>query len=230
MGESERLRASIHTFDYIRIMLGLDHPLLQQGLALLLDSQADMTVVAQANNGKEAVALFQKHQPDVTLLELRMPCNNGQEAIAAIRAEVPDARIILLTTYDGSEDIYQGLRTGAMAYLLKDTPCDQLLESIRRVYAGYKYIPASVGALLQERLLEPQLSDREREVLRLMAAGKINQEIGAALGIKESTVKFHVNNILSKLQVNDRTSAVVMALRRGIAHLESGDLKYGSRT
>ena len=200
-------------------MLADDHPVVREGLALILDNEDDMAVVAQANNGHEAVALFQKQQPDVTLLDLRMPELNGVEAITAIRAEFPDARIILLTTYDGDEDIYQALRAGAMGYLLKDTPCDEILETIRAVHKGQQRIPSPVGVKLFERIGSFQLSDREREVLRLMAAGKSNQEIGAALGITESTVKFHVNNILSKLQVNDRTQAVVTALRRGIVHL-----------
>lgn len=219
LNESVRLRASTHTSDCIRIMLADDRPLLRQGLALLLDKEADMMVVAEAENGEEAVTLFSQYQPDVTLLDLDMPCNNGQEAIAAIRTEFPKACIVLLTTYDGDEDIYQGLQAGAMAYLLKDTPCNELLESIRTVHAGYKYIPACVGEKLIQRLNLPALRERERSVLRLIAEGNSNQQIGITLGIAESTVKFHVNNIFRKLQVNDRTQAVIAALKRGIIRL-----------
>ncbi len=185
----------------------------------MLKYEPDMEAVAEASNGKEAVEMFRLHQPDVTLMDLRMPQMEGVEAITTIRAEFPTARIILLTTYDGDEDIYRGLRAGAKGYLLKDASCEQLLEAIRVVHAGRSRIPPSVGAKLAERMGNPELSDREREVVRLMATGKSNQEIGTALGITEGTVKFHVNNILSKLKVNDRTQAVIVALKRGIASI-----------
>jgi DNA-binding NarL/FixJ family response regulator len=203
----------------IRILLADDHPVVRQGLALILENEADMTVVGQANNGIEAVTLFSQLQPDVALLDLRMPQMSGVEAIAAIRAQFPSACIILLTTYDGDEDIYQGLKAGAKAYLLKDTGCDEILATIRKVWGGQKHISTEVGAKLAERMTLPELSVRERQVLQLMATGNSNQEIGAALGIAESTVKFHVNNILSKLGVSDRTGAVIVALKRGIANL-----------
>ena len=203
----------------IRILLADDHPVVRQGLALILDNEADMTVVGQANNGREALALFSQLQPDVTLLDLRMPVMSGVEALAAIRAEFPFACIILLTTYDGDEDIYQGLKAGAKAYLLKDTSCDEILTTIRKVGAGGKHISSEVGAKLAERMTLPELSNRERDVLQLIAIGKSNLEIGAALSIAESTVKFHVNNILSKLGVSDRTQAAIVALKRGIASL-----------
>jgi DNA-binding NarL/FixJ family response regulator len=203
----------------IRILLADDHPVVRQGLALILNSEAEMTVVGQASTGREAVALFCQHQPDVALLDLRMPGMNGVEAIAAIRSQFPSACIILLTTYDGDEEIYQGLKAGAKAYLLKDTSCDEILATIRKAYLGQKHISSEVGAKLAERMALPELSDREREVLQLMATGKSNQEIGTALGIAESTVKFHVNNIFSKLGVGDRTQAAIAALKRGIASL-----------
>lgn len=203
----------------IRILLADDHPVVREGLALILDNEDDMTVASQASNGHEAVELFRQQQPDVALLDLRMPKLNGVETITAIRAEFPDAHIILLTTYDGDEDIYQGLRAGAKAYLLKDTPCEEILESIRAVHTGQQRIPSPVGVKLVERMGIPELSEREREVLQLMSAGSSNQEIGTVLCITESTVKFHINNILSKLRVQDRTQAVVTALRRGITHL-----------
>lgn len=203
----------------IRILLADDHPVVRQGLALILENEVDMTVVGQANNGIEAVTLFSQLQPDVALLDLRMPQMSGVEALATIRAQFPSACIILLTTYDGDEDIYQGLKAGAKAYLLKDTGCDEILATIRKVWGGQKHISTEVGAKLAERMTLPELSVREREVLQLMATGNSNQEIGAALGIAESTVKFHVNNILSKLGVSDRTGAVIVALKRGIANL-----------
>jgi DNA-binding NarL/FixJ family response regulator len=203
----------------IRILIADDHPVVRTGLALMLKYEPDMEAVAEASNGKEAVEMFRLHQPDVTLMDLRMPQMEGVEAITTIRAEFPTARIILLTTYDGDEDIYRGLRAGAKGYLLKDASCEQLLEAIRVVHAGRSRIPPSVGAKLAERMGNPELSDREREVVRLMATGKSNQEIGTALGITEGTVKFHVNNILSKLKVNDRTQAVIVALKRGIASI-----------
>ena len=203
----------------IRILIADDHPVVRTGLALMLKYEPDMEAVAEASNGKEAVEMFRLHQPDVTLMDLRMPQMEGVQAITTIRAEFPTARIILLTTYDGDEDIYRGLRAGAKGYLLKDASCEQLLEAIRVVHAGRSRIPPSVGAKLAERMSNPELSDREREVVRLMATGKSNQEIGTALGITEGTVKFHVNNILSKLKVNDRTQAVIVALKRGIASI-----------
>lgn len=203
----------------IRVLIADDHPVVRTGLALMLKYEPDMEAVAEASNGHEAVELFRLHQPDVTLMDLRMPQMEGVEAITTIRAEFPAARIILLTTYDGDEDIYRGLRAGAKGYLLKDASCDELLEAIRVVHAGRSRIPPEVGAKLAERMSNPELSVREQEVVRLMATGKSNQEIGTALGITEGTVKFHVNNILSKLQVNDRTQAVIKALKRGIASL-----------
>jgi DNA-binding NarL/FixJ family response regulator len=203
----------------IRILLADDHPVVRQGLALILDNEPDLTVVGQANNGQEAVVLFNQHQPDVALLDLRMPKMSGVEALLAIRCQSPTACIILLTTYDGDEEIYQGLRAGAKAYLLKDTSCEEILATIRKVAAGKKHISSLVGAKLAERMTLPELSDREREVLQLISIGKSNQEIATALSIAESTVKFHVNNILSKLGVSDRTGAAIAALKRGIASL-----------
>ena len=203
----------------IRILLADDHPPLRKGLALILDNEDDLTVIAEAGNGNEAVALFRQHQPDVALIDLQMPQLTGAQAIAAIRAEFVDARLIVLTTYDGDEDIYQGLRAGAMAYLLKDTDCDEIIATIRAVHAGEQRLPSAVGVKLFERLNTTELTDRERQVLQLLAVGNSNQEIGIELGITASTVKFHINNILSKLNASDRTQAVVTALRRGLVHL-----------
>ncbi len=203
----------------IRVLVADDHPVVAQGLVALLECEADITVVGQAYDGCHAVELFRQHQPDVTLMDLRMPQMDGVAAITAICTQFDDARIIVLTTYDSDEDIYRGLRAGAKGYLLKDAEPDELLVAIRMVHNGKKYIPPDIGAKLAERMTNPQLSDRELEVLRLMVAGKSTQEINAALSIAESTVKFHVNNILSKLGVSDRTQAIVVALKRGIVSI-----------
>ena len=204
----------------IRVLIADDHPVVRTGLVLMLKYEPDMEVVAEANNGREALEKFRHHRPDVTLMDLRMPEMDGVEATAAIRGEFPTARIILLTTYDGDEDIYRGLRAGAQAYLLKDTPCEEILETLRAVHAGRKCITLEVGARLAERTSLPELTERELDVLRLMAKGKSNREIGGDLCITEGTVKFHINHILNKLGVGDRTQAVIAALKRGLAVLD----------
>lgn len=204
----------------IRILLVDDHPVVREGLAAMINRRRDMTVVGEASDGRSALDLFRETEPDVTLMDLRMPEMSGVAAIGAIREEFPDARIIVLTTYDGDEDIYRGLQAGAMAYLLKDTPRDELLDTIRAVHAGQKRIPPEVGNKLAQRLFTPELTPRELEVLELIVAGQTNREIGESLAITEGTVKAHVNNILGKLDVSDRTQAVTAALRRGIVHLD----------
>ncbi len=203
----------------LRILLADDHPVVREGLALILDNQSDMTVVGQARDGREAVELFCQLQPDVTLMDLRMPQMSGVEALIAIRSQFPATSIILLTTYDGDEDIYRGLRAGAKSYLLKDASTQEILSAIRQVSAGKNHISQVVGAKLAERAQIPELSESERQVLQRLATGRSNQEIALALSIAESTVKFHVNNILSKLGVNNRTEAAIVALKRGIAKL-----------
>ncbi|BAZ11725.1 two component transcriptional regulator, LuxR family protein [Calothrix sp. NIES-4071] len=203
----------------IRVLIADNHPIVLAGLAMIIEYEPGIEMVAQANNGIEAVQLFRQLQPDVTLMDLRMPEMNGVDAIITIRQEFPNACIIVLTIYDGDEDIYRGLQAGARGYLLKDAPTDELLLAIRKVYAGNKYVPAEVGEKLAERFSNPQLSKREQEVLRLVASGKNNLEIATALGITEGTVKFHINNLLSKLKVSDRTTAAILALKRGIANL-----------
>jgi two-component system, NarL family, response regulator len=204
----------------IRVLIVDNHGVVRHGLAAIINLEADMQVVGEGGDGVEAVASFQKYLPDVTLMDLRMPRMSGVEAIAAIRAEFTGARIIVLTTYDGDEDIYRGLNAGAKGYLLKDAEPDELLDAIRAVHQDQSYVSPTVGAKLAERMQMPELSDREVEVLRLLATGKSNQEIGKLLSITERTVKFHVNNILSKLEVRDRTQATLVALKRGIAALE----------
>jgi DNA-binding NarL/FixJ family response regulator len=203
----------------IRILIVDDHPIVRNGLVLMVKYESGMETVAEASSGAEAIAQFHQHQPDVTLMDLRLGDMNGVEVIASIRQNFPAARIVILTTYDTDEDIYRGLQTGAKGYILKDAPLDELLKAIRTVHAGQQYIPPEVGAKLAERLSRPQLSDREREVLQLMAQGKSNQDVADSLHIAENTVKYHVNNILSKLGVSDRTQAVLLALKRGIANL-----------
>jgi two-component system, NarL family, response regulator len=203
----------------IRVLIVDDHAIVSQGLKVLLECKPDITVVGQAGNGKEAIALFRQHQPDVTLMDLRMPEMGGVEAIAALCSEFSNPRIIVLTTHDGDEDIYRGLRAGAKGYLLKDSKPDDLVSAIYTVHSGKQHIPSDIAAKLIERMDNPELSDRELEVLRHMANGMNNQEIGAALNVTESTVKFHITRILSKLGVSDRTQAVLVALKRGLADL-----------
>ncbi|MCP6758855.1 MAG: response regulator transcription factor [Fischerella sp. CENA71] len=204
----------------IRILIADDHPIVLQGLSALVGQQPGMTVVAEARNGCEAVELFGIHHPDVALLDLQMPELTGVEALQSIKSEFPQARIIILTTYDTDEDIYQGLKAGAKAYLLKDAPTAELLNAIRTVHRGQKYIAVEVGAKLAARMEGTQLSEREREVLTHLVKGMSNQQISKALSISDGTVKFHVNHILSKLGVRDRTQAVIEALKRGLVSLK----------
>jgi two-component system NarL family response regulator len=204
----------------IRILIADDHPVVRQGLAAMIGREPDMTVAGEAASGQEALRRFREQRPDVTLMDLRMPEMDGVDAIGAIRAEFPTARIVVLTTYDDDEDIYRGLRAGARAYLLKDAPPEELLDAIRAVHAGLKRIPPAVAARLAERVTYPELTDREMDVLSLIVAGRSNQQIAASLHIAEGTVKFHVNHLLSKLGVEDRTQAVTAALRRGLVRLE----------
>ena len=215
--------------DPTRVLIVDDHPIVREGLAALIKRRPDMTVVAQAVSGREAVAAYRMHQPDVMLIDLRMPEMDGVSAIEAIRKEFPAARLLVLTTFDGDEDIHRALRAGAMGYLLKDAPRGQLVEAIRAVAAGQTILPANVAARLAERTMTPEITAREREVLTLIAGGKSNQEIGVALMITEGTVKVHVNNILTKMNVNDRTQAVILALKRGILHLEAASDTPGRR-
>jgi two-component system NarL family response regulator len=201
----------------IRVLIADDHPIVRDGLNAVINDQPDMQVVAEAANGKEAVLLARQHHPDVLLIDLRMPQLSGLEATNAIRAEWPEACIVILTTYDGDEDIYRALQAGAQAYLLKGIPRAQLLETIRVVHAGHKRIPPEVAAKLVERMTASELTRRELEVVQLIVVGQSNKEIGLHLSIAEGTVKAHVNSILGKLGVDDRTQAATEALRRALS-------------
>jgi len=203
----------------IRILTVDDHALLRKGIGALISAEPDMKLVAEASNGKEAIAEFKKHRPDITLMDLQMPEMNGIECIIAIRGDFPKARIIVLTTYPGDVQVVRALKAGARAYLLKGQVNKELPEVIRAVHAGQKRIPPEIAAELAEHTAEDDLSPREIDVLRLIAAGNANKEIANKLFIAEETVKTHVTNILAKLQANDRTHAVTTALKRGIIEL-----------
>jgi two-component system NarL family response regulator len=203
----------------IRILIADDHPVVRDGLAGVIEEQDDMVMVGQAGTGMEALTLYQENRPDVTLMDLRMPGMNGVETIIKMREINPAVRTIILTTYDTDEDIFRGLQAGAKAYLLKDIDRQVLLDTIRAVHAGKTPVSAEVGAKLAERVSYDALSDREMDVLRLMVKGMNNQEIAKTLFIAESTVKFHITHILSKLNSSDRTQAVLTALKRGLVTL-----------
>jgi DNA-binding NarL/FixJ family response regulator len=203
----------------IRILAVDDHPLLREGIAALVASQPDMELIAEAADGREAIAQFRKHRPDVTLMDLQMPYLEGIDAMIAIRGEFPEARIVVLTTYTGDVQVLRALKAGARAYLLKGLLRRELLETIRAVHAGQKRIAPEVAAQLADYAAEDVLTSREIDVLRLIAAGNANKQIAARLSITEETVKGHVKNILSKLRANDRTHAVTIGLKRGIIKL-----------
>jgi len=205
--------------DTIKIMVIDDQAVVRQGFVALINTVSDMAVVAEGTNGRQAIDLYRLHRPDVTLMDLRMPELGGVEAIAAIRKEFPDARLIVLTTYDGDEDIYRSLQAGAQGYLLKDMFFEELEEAIRKVHGGSRRIPTQVAERLAERMGTSDLTGRETEVLEQIVAGHSNKTIAARLNISEATVKSHINSILSKLGVSDRTQAATTALQRGLVHL-----------
>lgn len=203
----------------IRILCVDDHSIVREGIALIINHQPDMEVVAAAATVEESVSLFRRHRPDVTLMDLRLRGSSGTQAIAAIRQEDATARIVVLTMYDGDEDIYRALHAGAVTYLLKDTLSDDLIRVVREVHSGRRPLGADVEARLAERSTHPTLTPREVEVTELMMQGLRNKEIAPSLGISEGTVQVHIKSIFSKLHVNDRTAAVKVALRRGIVHI-----------
>ncbi|SPE39787.1 Two component transcriptional regulator, LuxR family [Candidatus Sulfopaludibacter sp. SbA3] len=196
-----------------------DHPIMRLGIAAIIDAQPDMRICAQAASGEDAVRMFRKHHPDVTLMDLRLPGMSGLAALKAIRQEDGTARCVVLTTYEGDEDIHQALAAGAAGYIIKAMSHETLVEALRRVYAGSRFLPSPVARSLASRTPNSDLSPREREVLSLMVQGRSNKEIGTLLGITEATVKSHVSVILERLGVADRTQAVVAALQRGLEHL-----------
>jgi DNA-binding NarL/FixJ family response regulator len=207
--------------DHVRIrVLGVDdHPLLREGIAAIITSQPDMVLVSQAANGAEAIQQFREHRPDVTLMDLRLPDRNGIDVMIAIRAEFPEARIIMLTTFEGDVEIQRALQAGARGYLLKNMPPSELAQVIRQVHAGKKRIPPEIAAQLAEHMSDDNLTAREVEVLKQIAGGNRNRDIGDLLHISEETVKVHIKHIMDKLGAKDRTQAIAIAVRRGIIHL-----------
>jgi DNA-binding NarL/FixJ family response regulator len=196
-----------------------DHPLLRDGISALIGNQTDIELVAEASTGREAIDLFRKHRPDITLMDLQMPEMSGIDAISAIRGEFPDARIIMLTTHAGDVQVSRALKAGARAYLLKGLLRKELLETIRAVYAGHKRVSSEIAAEIAEHATDDALTPREVDVLRLVAKGNANKVIGAQLSLTEETVKSHIRSILAKLGANDRNHAVAIALKRGIIEL-----------
>jgi len=207
---------SASTGKSIRVLLADDHAVVLEGLAAMIGRQSDMVVVAEANDGAEAVELWRTHTPDVALVDLQMPMLDGVGVITEIRRTHPAARVIILTTYDTEEDIYQGIRAGARGYLLKDARRNDVLDAIRRVNAGEMLLPPNVTAKLAHRVTDETLTDRERVVLTLLADGKSNRDIGSEIHVEESTVKSHLKSIFTKLHVVSRTEAVTIAMRRGL--------------
>lgn len=203
----------------IKVMVVDDHPLMRVGVSSIVNARPNMIVVAQTGTGEEAVSLFAHHKPDVTLMDLRLPGMSGVDAIQAIRIRCPGAKFVVLTTYEGDEDIHRALEAGAKGYIIKGMPYQTLIDALVRVHSGGRFLPSPVTKALESRTPNSDLSPREREVLLLMVDGKTNKEIASLLGITEATVKCHVSTILMRLNVNDRTQAVVTALQRGLVHL-----------
>jgi DNA-binding NarL/FixJ family response regulator len=203
----------------IKVLVVDDHPVVRVGISTIIDTQADMTVVAETGSGEEAIELFREHLPDLTVMDLRLENMSGVECIRRIRRESPQARFVVLTTYRGDEDIHQALEAGASGYIIKGMPRQVLLDALRRVHSGEKFLPPPVTEVLAARKPAMALSAREQQVLSLLAAGKCNKEIAAALSIAEITVKCHLSVIFLRLNVTDRTQAVIAAVQRGLVHL-----------
>jgi len=204
----------------VRILLVEDQPIARLALHTIIDSRPDMRIVAETGRGDDAVALFDEHNPDVAIMDLRLPGASGFDAIDGIRKRHPAARILVLTNYEGSEDVHRAMQAGALAYLIKDTGKEELIHAILAVSQGKRYVPAAVGALLAERPSGTALTEREHEVLRLLARGLSNRTLAETLGISENTARIHVTHILQKLGVEDRTQAMVTAIQHGIVHID----------
>jgi len=205
--------------EQIRVFSVDDHPLLREGIAALVNNQPDMTLIAEASTGAEALQRFKQHLPDVTLMDLRLPDMSGIDILIAIRTEFPEARIIMLTTFEGDVEIHRALQAGARGYVLKNMPPSQLLDVIRQVHAGKKRIPPEIASQLAEHMSDDSLTEREVEVLRQVADGNRNRDIAKNLFISEETVKVHIKHIMEKLGATDRTQAVAIGVRRGIIQL-----------
>jgi len=219
MTETESKLNDIESTGPIRILCVDDHPLVRKGIASILANEPDMVLVAEANNGREAVSLFKEHKPDVTLMDLRMPEIDGTSATRMIRQEAQDARIIALTSYDGDQDIYRALEAGVRGYILKEMVHTEVVRAIRTVHSGKRLMPQEVAERLSEYFPQVALTPREVEVLGCVAKGMANKEIATRLGTASGTVKMHIQNILAKLGASDRTHAVTIAMERGILHL-----------
>ena len=204
----------------IRIMVVEDHNIVRQGLVALMRTVADFDVIAETDSGEQAIELFRTHRPDITLMDLRLKSGSGVSSILAIRKISPESRIIVLTTYDGDEDIYKALQAGAQGYVLKGASSEELIQAVLAVHAGERYIPPSIAERLAGRVGAEHLTERELEVLQNIVRGKSNKEIAQQMNISEATVKTHINNLLSKLMVSDRTQAAITALQRGLVHLQ----------
>jgi DNA-binding NarL/FixJ family response regulator len=212
--------SSASLLEVYTVLIADDHPVVREGLATLINRRSDMRVVAEAANGREAVEKFLAHSPDIALLELRLPIVDGVEVVMSICEKMPAARLVIFTTCKGEEDIYRAVKAGAFGYLLKDTPLNEVVECIRAVARGTRWIPPGVAAMLGKRVADRALTARELEVIRALTSGKSNKEIGTLLDISEATVKVHITHILEKLKVTGRTEAINVAMRRGLVHMD----------
>jgi len=207
--------------EFARVLLVEDQPIARLALHTVIDAHPGLKIVAETGQGAEALVLYRRHRPDLTIMDLRLPGISGFDAIEAIRKEAPEARILVLSNYEGSEDVHRALQAGAMAYLTKDVGKEELIQAILTVLAGRRYLPQSIAALLAGRVPGTELTEREMDVLRLLAKGMNNRDIGERLAIAENTVRIHVSRILDKLGVADRTQAVLLAIQRGLVHVDA---------